>query len=225
MKKVCLVGCGTIGRLHAKNLVSKVELSFHSRTQASAEALSHQCGGGQVFASYADSPRQRGRCGADQLATGCASVAGRRRIGSRQGSAGGKAVVRHSRRFGGHWRGRGVPSRCTTDDRGKLLLQALAQAAQVDHPTGFYRPSATGDPWQALHTADHGMEKWLQRAAGGRDPLRGPRSGSFRRRAPAGNRGVSQAPTGRAGAEFYSAGRIPLREPSWCCAMLGTPSA
>ena len=47
MKKVCLVGCGTIGRLHAKNLVGKVELSFHSRTQASAEALSRQCGGGR----------------------------------------------------------------------------------------------------------------------------------------------------------------------------------
>ena len=54
MKKVCLVGCGTIARLHAKNLVGKVELSFHSRTQASAEELSRQCGGGQVFASYAD---------------------------------------------------------------------------------------------------------------------------------------------------------------------------
>ncbi|MXW77633.1 MAG: Gfo/Idh/MocA family oxidoreductase, partial [Gemmatimonadetes bacterium] len=54
MKKVCLVGCGTIGRLHVKNLVGKVELSFHSRTQASAEALSRECGGGQVLASYAD---------------------------------------------------------------------------------------------------------------------------------------------------------------------------
>ncbi len=54
MKKVCLVGCGTIGRLHAKNLVGKVELSFHSRTRTSAESLSRQCGGGQVFASYAE---------------------------------------------------------------------------------------------------------------------------------------------------------------------------
>lgn len=54
MKKVCLVGCGTIGRLHAKNLVGRVELSFHSRTRASAEALSRQCGGGQVFATYAE---------------------------------------------------------------------------------------------------------------------------------------------------------------------------
>ena len=54
MKKICLVGCGTIGRLHAKNLVGKVELSFHSRTRASAEALSRQCGGGPVFASYAE---------------------------------------------------------------------------------------------------------------------------------------------------------------------------
>lgn len=54
MKKVCLVGCGTIGRLHAKNLVGRVELSFHSRTQTRAEALSRQCGGGQVFAAYAE---------------------------------------------------------------------------------------------------------------------------------------------------------------------------
>ena len=54
MKKVCLVGCGSIGRRHAKNLVGRVELSFHSRTQASAEALSRQCGGGPVFASYAE---------------------------------------------------------------------------------------------------------------------------------------------------------------------------
>ena len=54
MKKVCLVGCGTMGRRHAKNLVGKVELSFHSRTQASAEALSRQCGGGPIFASYAE---------------------------------------------------------------------------------------------------------------------------------------------------------------------------
>ncbi len=52
MKKVCLIGCGTIGRRHAKNLVGKVELSFHSRTQASAETLSRQCGGGPIFASY-----------------------------------------------------------------------------------------------------------------------------------------------------------------------------
>ena len=46
MKKVCLVGCGTIARLHAKNLVGKVELSFHSRTPTSAEELSRQCGWG-----------------------------------------------------------------------------------------------------------------------------------------------------------------------------------
>lgn len=54
MKKVCLVGCGTIGRQHAKTLVGKVELSFHSRTLASAQALSRQCGGGQVFAAYSE---------------------------------------------------------------------------------------------------------------------------------------------------------------------------
>ena len=54
MKRVCLVGCGAIGRLHAKNLVGRVELSFHSRTRTSAETLSRQCGGGPVFATYAE---------------------------------------------------------------------------------------------------------------------------------------------------------------------------
>ena len=51
MKKICLVGCGTIARLHAKNLVGKVELSFHSRTRpaqkssvanAAADRYSHR---------------------------------------------------------------------------------------------------------------------------------------------------------------------------------------
>ena len=52
MKKICLVGCGTIGRLHAKNLSGVAELSFHSRTRASAEAFSGGYGGGPIFDRY-----------------------------------------------------------------------------------------------------------------------------------------------------------------------------
>lgn len=52
MKKICLVGCGAIGRLHAKNLAAKAELCFYSRTRASATAFSGEYGGGQVFDSY-----------------------------------------------------------------------------------------------------------------------------------------------------------------------------
>ena len=150
MKKVCLVGCGTIGRLHAKNLVGKVELSFHSRTQASAEALSRQCGGGQVFASYAEVLDSA----VDAVLISSPPDAHRPQVVAALAAGKGvlveKPLCATAERFGGHWRGRGGPSRCTADDRGKLLLQALAQAAQVDHPAGFYRPSATGDPWQAL---------------------------------------------------------------------------
>ncbi len=54
MKNICLVGCGSIGRLHAKNLADKAELCFYSRTRASAEAFSGAFGGGRVFASYAE---------------------------------------------------------------------------------------------------------------------------------------------------------------------------
>ena len=52
MKKICLVGCGSIGRLHAKNLADKAELCFYSRTRASAQAFSGEFGGGRVFDSY-----------------------------------------------------------------------------------------------------------------------------------------------------------------------------
>ncbi len=52
MKKICLVGCGTIAQVHAKNLFGKAELSFSSRTRASAEAFSAQYGGGRVFDRY-----------------------------------------------------------------------------------------------------------------------------------------------------------------------------
>ena len=52
MKKICLVGCGTIAQVHAKNLLGKAELSFSSRTRTSAEAFSAQYGGGRVFDLY-----------------------------------------------------------------------------------------------------------------------------------------------------------------------------
>ena len=52
MSVICLVGCGTIARVHVKNFAGKAELNFCSRTRASAEALSREYGGGQVFDSY-----------------------------------------------------------------------------------------------------------------------------------------------------------------------------
>jgi UDP-N-acetylglucosamine 3-dehydrogenase len=52
MNAICLVGCGAIARVHVKNLAGKAELSFCSRTRASAEALRRECGGGRVFDSY-----------------------------------------------------------------------------------------------------------------------------------------------------------------------------
>ena len=52
MKNICLVGCGAIGRLHAKNLVGKAELCFYSRTRASAEVFSGEYGGGRVYDTY-----------------------------------------------------------------------------------------------------------------------------------------------------------------------------
>ena len=52
MNAVCLVGCGAIARVHVKHLAGKAELSFCSRSRASAERLSGECGGGRVFESY-----------------------------------------------------------------------------------------------------------------------------------------------------------------------------
>ena len=211
MKKVCLVGCGTIGRLHAKNLVGKVELSFHSRTQASAEALSRQCGGGQVFASYAEVLDSA----VDAVLISSPPDAHRPQVVAALTADKGVLVEK--------------PLCATEDDLAAigaaaaahpdaLLMIAenyyykpFAQAAQVDHPAGFYRPSAAGDPWQALYAAGCGLEKRLWRAAGGRDPLRGPRSGPVRRRAPASDGRISRAPSGRARAELDSAGRIRIR--------------
>ncbi len=52
MKKVCIVGCGGIARVHAKNLSGAVELSFVSRRRESAEIFSKEFGGGAVYESY-----------------------------------------------------------------------------------------------------------------------------------------------------------------------------
>ncbi len=52
MKKVCIVGCGGIAKVHVKNLLGKVELSFVSRRRESAESFSKEFGGGTVFESY-----------------------------------------------------------------------------------------------------------------------------------------------------------------------------
>lgn len=52
MKKICIVGCGGIARVHAKNLLGAVELSFVSRRRESAEAFSKEFGAGQVYESY-----------------------------------------------------------------------------------------------------------------------------------------------------------------------------
>lgn len=51
--RIGLTGCGTIGRLHARNLAQRgVELKFHNRTPAKAEAFASEFGG-EVCAEYA----------------------------------------------------------------------------------------------------------------------------------------------------------------------------
>lgn len=49
MKKICLVGCGTIGKRHAGNLQGKAELVFCSRTLDSARAFNEAYNGSGVF--------------------------------------------------------------------------------------------------------------------------------------------------------------------------------
>ena len=44
-KKICIVGCGAIARVHAKHLREKAELHFVSRRRESAEALCSEFGG------------------------------------------------------------------------------------------------------------------------------------------------------------------------------------
>lgn len=54
MKKVCIVGCGAIGRLHAKNLQNRVNLYFHSRSVSSADAFNKLFAGSGVIEYYDD---------------------------------------------------------------------------------------------------------------------------------------------------------------------------
>ncbi len=49
MRKICLVGCGTIGGLHARNLCSAADLFFYSRSKSSAEKFHHTFGGKGSF--------------------------------------------------------------------------------------------------------------------------------------------------------------------------------
>tara|TARA_B100001250_G_C19817296_1_gene799364 strand:- start:1216 stop:2169 length:954 start_codon:yes stop_codon:yes gene_type:complete len=52
LKKVCIVGCGSISRIHAKQLKKKVDLRFVSRNIERATALSNACGGSVVYSEY-----------------------------------------------------------------------------------------------------------------------------------------------------------------------------
>ena len=51
-KKICIVGCGAIARVHAKHLCKKAELHFVSRRRESAEALCSEFGGTTVYGNY-----------------------------------------------------------------------------------------------------------------------------------------------------------------------------
>ena len=52
LKKVCIVGCGAISRIHAKQLRGKVDLYFVSRNMERALALSKSYGGRGVYRNY-----------------------------------------------------------------------------------------------------------------------------------------------------------------------------
>ena len=51
---VCLVGCGWIGGLHAKNLSKTTDLSYCSRRRESAEAFLQKYGGKRTFVRFED---------------------------------------------------------------------------------------------------------------------------------------------------------------------------
>ena len=51
-KKICIVGCGAIARVHAKHLREKAQLHFVSRRLESAEALCSEFGGTIVYDHY-----------------------------------------------------------------------------------------------------------------------------------------------------------------------------
>jgi predicted dehydrogenase len=52
MKGICIVGCGAIGRAHARSLAGRARLSFYSRSQESALRLAAKHDGAEVFADY-----------------------------------------------------------------------------------------------------------------------------------------------------------------------------
>ena len=54
MKKICLVGCGTIARLHAKNLSGAAELYFCSRSEDSARSFNNDFRGSGIFSRLED---------------------------------------------------------------------------------------------------------------------------------------------------------------------------
>ena len=54
MKKICLVGCGTIARLHAKNLSDAAELFFCSRSEESARRYNIEFHGNGSFRRLED---------------------------------------------------------------------------------------------------------------------------------------------------------------------------
>ncbi len=54
MKKICLVGCGTIARLHAKNLAGAAELIFCSRSEDSARRFNIRFRGSGIFSRLDD---------------------------------------------------------------------------------------------------------------------------------------------------------------------------
>jgi len=54
MKSVCIIGCGNIGNLHAKNLTGKVNLYFHNRTREKADRSNKSFKGSGVFDKFED---------------------------------------------------------------------------------------------------------------------------------------------------------------------------
>lgn len=54
MRKICLVGCGTIARLHAKNLSGSAELFFCSRSEESAKRFNDEFRGSGSFRRLED---------------------------------------------------------------------------------------------------------------------------------------------------------------------------
>jgi predicted dehydrogenase len=54
MKHIGLVGCGRIGRLHARNLKGRAHLYYCSRSRPSAERFQREFGGAGVVGAFAD---------------------------------------------------------------------------------------------------------------------------------------------------------------------------